>query len=154
MIARLLVIVVLLVAPPALAGPAGPATVIDGNTLEVAGARLRLHGIDAPDLDQPCRLRGRTQACGVIARAALMDLTAGAELDCEMRGRDADGRALATCTADGYDVAEGMVYTGWALALDGAPARYHTVERQAEAARRGLWLGQFTAPSEWRRRRQ
>ncbi len=47
-----------------------------------------------------------------------------------------------------------MVYTGWALALDGAQARYHTVERQAEAARRGLWLGQFTAPSEWRRRQQ
>ncbi len=154
MIARLLVFLVLLVAPPALAGPAGPATVIDGNTLEVAGARLRLHGIDAPDLDQPCRLRGRTQSCGVIARAALMDLTAGAELDCEMRGRDAAGRAHATCTADGYDVAEGMVYTGWALALDAAPARYHTVERQAETARRGLWLGQFMAPSEWRRRRQ
>ncbi len=154
MIVRLLVIVVLLVVPPALAGSAGPATVIDGNTLEVAGARLRLHGIDAPDLDQPCRLRGRTQACGVIARAALMDLTAGAELDCKLRGRDADGRTLATCTADGYDVAEGMVYTGWALALDDAPARYRTVQRQAEAARRGLWLGQFTAPSEWRRRRQ
>ncbi len=152
MIAWLLVIAVLLGAQPALAGT--PATVIDGNTLVVAGARLRLYGIDAPDLDQPCRLRGRTQACGVIARAALMDLTAGAELDCEMRGRDAAGRTLATCTAGGYDIAEGMVYTGWALALDGAPARYHTVERQAEAARRGLWLGQFTAPSEWRRRRQ
>ena len=151
MIARLLVVVVLLVVAPALAGT--PVTVIDGNTLEVAGARLRLHGIDAPDLDQPCRLRGRTQSCGVIARAALMDLTAGAELDCEMRGRDADGRALATCTADGYDVAEGMVYTGWALARTSAPARYHTVQRQAEAARRGLWLGRFTAPSEWRRRR-
>ncbi len=152
MIARLLVIVVLLVVPPALAGT--PVTVIDGNTLEVAGARLRLHGIDAPDLDQPCRLRGRTQSCGVIARAALMDLTAGAVLDCEMRGRDAAGRTLATCTADGYDVAEGMVYTGWALALDGAPVRYQTVQNEAEAARRGLWLGQFTAPSEWRRRQQ
>ncbi len=152
MIAWLLAFLVLLVVPPALAGTAGPATVIDGNTLEVAGARLRLYGIDAPDLDQPCRLRGRTQACGVIARAALMDLTAGATLDCEMRGRDAAGRTLATCTADGYDVAEGMVYTGWALALDGAPARYHSVERQAKAARRGLWLGQFTAPSEWRRK--
>ena len=127
MLARLLVIVILLLALPTLAGPDGPVTVIDGNTLEVAGARLRLHGIDAPDLDQPCRLRGRTQNCGVIARAALMDLTAGAELDCEMRGRDADGRALATCTADGYDVAEGMVYTGWALALDRSSWRANTV---------------------------
>jgi len=153
MIARLLVLVVLLAAP-AWAGPAGPATVIDGNTLQVAGVRLRLHGIDAPDLDQPCRLRGRTQACGVIARAALMDLTAGAELECEMRGHDAAGRALASCTADGYDVAEGMVYTGWAMALEAAPRRYHAVQRQAEAARRGLWLGRFTAPSERRQRKQ
>lgn len=151
MIARHLVLVVL-VAGPAWAGPAGTATVIDGNTVEVAGARLRLHGIDAPDLDQPCRLRGRTQPCGVIARAALMDLTAGAELECEARGQDAAGRALATCSADGYDVAEGMVYTGWALARAGAPPRYHEVQRQAETARRGLWQGQFTAPAEWRRR--
>ena len=152
MIARLLVFLALLVVPPALAGT--PVTVIDGNTLEVAGVRLRLHGIDAPDLDQPCRLRGRTQACGVIARAALMDLTAGAELDCEMRGRDAAGRTLATCTADGYDVAEGMVYTGWALALEAAPARYRAVQRQAKEARRGLWLAEFVAPWEWRRRKR
>ncbi len=154
MIRGLLVLAALLAAQPVGAGPAGPATVIDGNTLDVAGTRLRLFGIDAPDLDQPCRLRGATRPCGVIARAALMDLTAGADLRCQPKGRDAAGRALATCTADGYDVAEGMVYTGWALALEAAPARYRAVQRQAEEARRGLWLGEFVAPWEWRRRKR
>ncbi|MFQ5954915.1 MAG: thermonuclease family protein, partial [Kiloniellales bacterium] len=144
----------LLAALPVWAQPAGPATVIDGNTLEVAGTRVRLFGIEAPDLDQPCRLRGRARPCGVIARAALKDLTAGAELRCRPKGHDAAGRALATCTADGYDVAEGMVYTGWALALEAAPPRYHALQRQAKKARRGLWLGEFVAPWEWRRRKQ
>jgi endonuclease YncB( thermonuclease family) len=142
-----------LAATAALAGPSGPATVLDGNTIEVGGARLRLHGIDAPDLDQPCRLRGRDAECGVLARAALMDLTAGAEVVCEPKGVDRAGRALATCLAGDYDLSEGMVYTGWALALPDGPSHYHTIQRKAEAARRGMWLGEFVPPAAWRRQK-
>jgi endonuclease YncB( thermonuclease family) len=144
----------ILAATAAVAVPSGRATVIDGNTLEVGGRRLRLYAIDAPDLDQPCRLRGRTQACGVVARAALMDLTAGAKVTCEPKGVDREGRALASCRAGDYDLAEGMVYTGWALTLRDGPAHYHTLQRQAEEARRGLWLGEFLPPWEWRRQRR
>ena len=35
----------------------GPARVIDGHTIEVAGERIRLHGIDAPEMDQTSRRR-------------------------------------------------------------------------------------------------
>jgi endonuclease YncB( thermonuclease family) len=143
-----------LAATAARAEPSGPATVIDANTLEVGGVRLRLYGIDAPDLDQSCRLGGRTQDCGVVARAALMDLTAGAEVTCEPKGADREGRALATCLAGDYDLAEGMVYTGWALARRDGPAHYRTLQRQAKEARRGLWLGEFLPPWEWRRQRR
>lgn len=40
---------------PALADIAGVASVIDGDTLEIHGHRIRLHGIDAPESAQRCR---------------------------------------------------------------------------------------------------
>ncbi len=45
----------------ALADVTGPARVIDGDTIEVAGERIRLHGIDAPKGKQRCRRLGHTR---------------------------------------------------------------------------------------------
>ena len=44
---RALIIALCLLATPALADVAGVASVIDGDTLEIHGQRIRLHGIDA-----------------------------------------------------------------------------------------------------------
>ena len=51
----------------ALADVTGQARVIDGDTIEVAGERIRLHGIDAPESGQRCRRLGHAQVwlyCG------------------------------------------------------------------------------------------
>ena len=42
----------------------GPAKVIDGDTIVEAGELVRLHGIDAPELDQTFLWRGQHVACG------------------------------------------------------------------------------------------
>ena len=141
-------LLVLLPAP----SPAGSETlstnnfdVLDGHTLVISGREIRLTGIVAPELGQRCMLFGKAQDCGLIARAGLLDLTAGATVTCAPEG-DVDGRPAHRCTAGGYDLSEGMVYTGWALPLDGAPKVYWRVLKGARSRPRGFWRGSFVEP--------
>jgi endonuclease YncB( thermonuclease family) len=105
---------------------AGPRRIIDGRTLEVAGQRIRLFGIDAPDLDQVCEHGGRPYQCGSVARAALWDLIAGLDVACAPEAEEpgSGGSTLAICTAGGRSLNESVVRAGWALADRGATDRY------------------------------
>ncbi len=141
------------IGPPAQAELVGPPKVIDGDTIEVQGAAVRLYGIDAPELGQTCRIGEHAYDCGKIARTALLDLTAGVSVTCQLAPPDpataTEGRP-GRCYADGYDLSEGMAYTGWALALRQVSGRYAVFEDGARAAGRGLWKGAFVAPWAWR----
>jgi endonuclease YncB( thermonuclease family) len=131
----------------ALADLGGPPRVVDGDTLEVAGQRVRLLGVDAPELDQLCQRAGQEYHCGKVARAALWDLVGGLDVSCAPAGAPParDGVMLATCSAGGVSLNEGMVRSGWALA-DPQADRYLALQ----AARRGLWRGEFEPPWQWR----
>ncbi len=146
---------------PARADITGPPRIIDGDTIEVQGVAVRLYGIDAPELGQTCRIGQHAYDCGKIARTALLDLTAGVPVTCKLVPPDpapgtirapddgSDGR-IGRCSADGYDLSEGMTYTGWALASRPVSGRYLGFEDQARTAGRGLWKGQFVTPWDWR----
>ena len=113
-----------------------------------------MHGVDAPELGQSCTIKGRPYDCGMVARTALLDLTAGTPVTCrtlEPVGQAGPDGRPGRCTAGGYDLSEGMAYTGWALAERTVTTRYAPNEDDARAARRGLWKGKFEAPWEWRR---
>ena len=120
--------------------------VLDGNRLVISGREIRLTGIVAPNLGQQCVLFDKTQDCGLIARAGLLDLTAGATVTCTPAAENVDGTPAHRCTAGGYDLSEGMVYTGWAVPLDGAPRIYWRVLEGARARPRGFWRGSFVEP--------
>jgi endonuclease YncB( thermonuclease family) len=117
---------------------AEPVEIIDGDTLLVDGREVSLFGVDAPELGALCRLGSDESDCGVLARAALLDLTAGAEVICSPAG-GTPGKVL--CRANGYDLSEGMIYTGWAKALPGEGRRYMALEGRARDAERGFWSG-------------
>jgi endonuclease YncB( thermonuclease family) len=133
----------------------GAAKATDGDTLEIAGQKVRLLGLDAPEGKQVCQRDGREWRCGDGATLALRSLVAGRAVVCEVKGHDRYQRALAVCTAGGMDVAREMVRRGLAVAY--YPARgvrgpsYEAEEAEAEAAQRGLWGGSFVRPSDWRK---
>ena len=112
--------------------------VVDGDTLVIDGRTVELYGIDAPEIGERCARAGVVSDCGVLARAALMDLTAGAAVTCT---GVPEAPAKTLCRANGYDLSEGMVYTGWATALAGEGRDHRALEAEARAAGRGLWSG-------------
>lgn len=129
----------------------GPATVIDGSTIEIGGRRLRLHGIDAPDLDQICfDGHERGYPCGRVAAAALAARIGSNALACEPRAA-ADGSAGVVCRLGQDDLAAWMVASGYAVADRSVSADYTDQDRRAWGRRLGLWSGVFELPAERRR---
>ena len=129
----------------------GPAKIIDGDTIVVAGQLVRLHGIDAPELDQTFWWRGQKLVCGTMALAALEAITAGVKVRCKVVERDRHGRLVAKVFApDGVDVGRRLVSAGWALAYRRYSKDYVAAENEARKAKRGMWRGTFVKPWEWR----
>ena len=126
----------------------GRAHIADGDSVEIGGARLRLLGIDAPELAQSCEGDRGAFACGESAKAHLAELVGGRPLACAWDRRDKFGRGLARCRAGSLDLGAAMVRDGWAVAYGGFEAE----EAEARRDRRGLWAGHFEWPQDFRRR--
>lgn len=126
----------------------GAFSVVDGDTLARDGQRLRLQGIDAPELAQSCGAAHGDWACGQAARAQLAALVAGAATACSGRANDRYQRLLVTCRRGAQDLNAAMVAAGMAV----ASGDYAGEEAAARAARRGIWAGDFERPADWRHR--
>ena len=148
---RTLITVLCLLTTPALADVTGPAKVVDGDTLKVAGERIRLHGIDAPESRQLCFIDGKPWQCGKDAANILSDEIARQPVTCEDLGRDRYERIIAKCTVAGEDIGAWMVSEGLALAYRSYSLDYVDEEADAHAARRGIWASEFVKPWDWRR---
>lgn len=146
-----LVLYLMLAAPVGAVTLSGQARVVDGDTLVIAGERIRLFGIDAPELRQRCDPSGRNWACGEWAAEVLEDLTAQGVLNCKALDRDRYGRTVARCTASGRDVGAAMVRAGAATAYIQYALDYVTHEAVARTEARGMWSGAVTTPGDYRK---
>jgi endonuclease YncB( thermonuclease family) len=108
----------------------GRVRVVDGDTVVIRGHRVRLHGIDAPEMDQ----RG-----GEAARRYLGALVAGRPVTAIPIDVDIHGRTVARLEVEGTDLCRAMVADGFAIAYRKFSTAYAADERAARAARRGLW---------------
>lgn len=142
LLATALVFALLALWPASTPDHAGPAKVIDGGTIAIAGETHRLFGIDAVELDRTCRTpEGKDWSCGREAAAALRAFIGEAEVGCETRGRYASGRHISICRAHGADLAALMAREGQAVAERTAPRllSYTSEERMARFLRRWRW---------------
>lgn len=130
---------------------AGPARVVDGDTIVIGHERVRLEGIDAPESDQTCQRGGKTWPCGALATSTLRSLIRSRPVSCTVTGRDRYGRALGVCDAGGTEVNAAMVQAGFALAFRRYTERYVQDEGAAKAKAAGMWSGEFIPPWEHRR---
>jgi endonuclease YncB( thermonuclease family) len=129
----------------------GIAKVVDGDTLDISGERIRLEGIDAPERDQVCKMAdGRPWSCGEAATRMLRTLVGNRELVCERRGMDKYRRALAVCFVGGENINEAMVRAGYAWAFVRYSSEFVDAEAEARAAKSGVWQGAAQAPWEFR----
>ena len=149
---KLVAALLLLVPSVGVADITGKPRVIDGDTIEIAGERIRLHGIDAPEAKQTCKdNNGKEWRCGQNATFALAEMIGNHWITCKGDERDRYGRLIAVCYAGPHDLNAKMVRQGWALAYRRFSTDYVDDENAAMVARMGSWQGEFMPPWEWRR---
>lgn len=131
----------------------GYANVIDGDTIEVGGIYLRMHGMDAPEKDQTCKMpSGALWKCGTAATQHLKQLINGSPVTYETLDMDKYGRTVARIWANGVDLSGAMVRDGMAVAYRRYSLDYVPLEDEARSNRRGIWAGECMEPEQWRRR--
>jgi endonuclease YncB( thermonuclease family) len=113
----------------------GTASVIDGDTIEIHGTRIRLFGIDAPESDQSCTIQGKAWPIGHRAAFALSDKVGRQTVEC--RPRDKERFGLTVCFVGGADINAWMVAEGWALAYRQYSNDYVDQERTAANSNAG-----------------
>lgn len=148
----ILVLLLLVLAPSAHADVAGRASVIDGDTIEIHGQRIRLHGIDTPESAQLCvGPDGTNWRCGQRAALALAGRIGTSPVTCRRTDTDQYGRIVAVCLEGAEDLNAWMVAEGWAVAYRRYSDDYVAVEEQAKATGRNIWSSRFVMPWDWRR---
>lgn len=147
---------VIVLAASLITGPAiaAPPRVTDGDTIRIGDERIRLWGVDAPEIRQDCTMAGGTINIGRAARDHLEALIGGRDVTCERMDVDRYGRTVARCSIDGLDLGAMMVADGWAWDYrEYSRGAYSDQQAAAEAAGAGLWAGgaMCEVPSDWRR---
>ncbi len=130
----------------------GYAYVIDGDTLDISGTRIRLHGIDAPEAGQTCMVGARYYPCGQSSTVALAELVRGRLIRCVQVDVDRYHRIVARCRLEQSDISVNswLVRQGYAVAYRGYSSEYAEDERLARSSHKGLWAGWFQMPWDYR----
>lgn len=141
----------LLISNSAAADITGAAYVIDGDTIDISDVRIRLNGIDTPEIEQTCRTNRLIWHCGVEATKVMRHLTKGKTVTCIGNTKDQYGRLISTCFVGNLNLNATMVEVGMALAYRYYSLEYIEQEDLAKETKQGLWSGEFVAPWDWRK---
>jgi len=122
----------------------GLAQIIDGDTIDIGGKRIRLYGIDAPEAGQKCKKpNGGSWPCGKEAIKLIAKLAGNRPVHCIGKLVDDFGRLIATCAVGELEINREMVRRGLAWNFD----KYSMTYKDLEQISRNLKIGVFQAPS-------
>ena len=130
----------------------GKPHIIDGDTIKILNIKIRLHGIDSPEIKQNCKdSDGILWRCGLDAKQALLDLVYSQIVTCIGSKRDRYKRLIAKCYVNELNIESFMVKNGWAIAYRKYSLDYVGEEKIAKNKKVGIWRGEFLDPSTWRK---
>ena len=140
---------IFIIACPLFAFPAKVIKISDGDTITILQGKqqikVRLFGIDAPELEQPY---------GKKSKQFLANLIAGEVVEVEPKGKDRYKRTLGIIYYKGQDINAQMVLNGYAWAYVKYSRIYVDQEKAARENKLGLWQSSDpTPPWEWRKGR-
>lgn len=122
--------------------------IYDGDTITALTSqkekiKIRLYGIDAPELKQPF---------GKASKRHLIDLISNKSLNINEKGKDKYGRTLAVLYNGDQDINAQMVIDGYAWAYDKFSKDYVTFQQNAQLLKKGLWIDKdVVRPSDFRK---
>lgn len=138
----------------------GNALVVDGDTLKIKNQKIRLLGIDAPEIKQKCKkpyltigflVFSKSYNCGVMSKQQLMKLISKKQIKCIFDLKDRYGRAIADCYIGKKNINSWMVKNGHAIAYRKYSKKYISQEAHAKKNALGIWSGTFVKPEIWRK---
>ncbi|MEM8577337.1 MAG: thermonuclease family protein [Pseudomonadota bacterium] len=143
--------VLALLAPTLGAEIVGRVHVVDADTIDVGDVRVRLHGIDAPEMDQTCLTeQGLPLACGAWAAERVAARFAHRMATCSQVDVDRYGRIVARCDVGGADMGRVLVQEGWAFAFRRYSTAYDLDEKGAAIRDAGLHTLRVQSPAQFR----
>ena len=150
---RLLLILIVIASSAHADDLKGKPRIVDGDTIWIGPTKIRLYGIDAPETKQECQQAdGSEYRCGEASTDALRILIASNPVRCEGDTYDRYKRLIAVCYSGTVNLNAELVRQGWALAYRRYSNDYISAEEEAQAAKRGMWAGEFEPPWKWRRK--
>ena len=130
----------------------GNAIIIDGDTIHINNDKIRLHGIDAPEINQTCIYNQKEWDCGKKSYEFLKNLTFKKTVSCNIMNKDKYKRYIGICYVNKKNINSYIVEKGWAIAYRYYSKDYIEKEFIAKKNKSGIWKGEFEAPYLFRKK--
>ena len=130
----------------------GFSTVIDADTIRIDKFKIRLEGIDAPELKQVCMNNNQTYFCGKVSKIKLQEKIGKKKVSCILTSKDKYSRYLGVCYVERINLNKWLVRNGYAIAYKRYSKAYVKDEKFAKDNRLGIWSGHFIQPEKWRKK--
>ena len=130
----------------------GKAKIIDGDTIHIGSNKIRLHGIDAPELNQNCLFNDKVWNCGKESKKFLINFINNKKISCKLIDKDRYKRHIGICFKDKINLNKKIVQEGWAIAYRYYSKDFVDDENIAKINKLGIWKGDFEEPYLFRKK--